>query len=62
MTAGIVELFGMLVVVLGLGTVVAAAALISVPLAVLAAGVFLTFSGVLVVYTANVRASRDGAR
>lgn len=52
MNAGIAEIVGLFLVIVGCGTVVAAASLVSVALAVLAAGCFLLLGGVLVVYVA----------
>lgn len=53
MTAGLVEIVGLFLVVIGCGTIVAAASLVSVALAVLAAGVFLIAFGVVAVYVAS---------
>lgn len=52
MTAGIVEIVSIFLVVVGCGTIVGAASLISVALAVLAAGVFLLAFGVVGLYVA----------
>lgn len=54
MNAGIAEILGLFLVVIGCGTIVAAASLVSTALAVLAAGLFLMLGGVLVVYVAAV--------
>lgn len=51
---GIVELLGAFLVVIGLGTIVAAASLVSTALAVLAAGVFLVGAGSVAAYAAAV--------
>jgi hypothetical protein len=58
MSETIAEIAGIFLILIGFGAIVAAAALISVALAVLAAGVLTTFAGVVVVYVANVRSSR----
>lgn len=58
MNAGIAEILGLFLVVIGCGTIVAAASLISTALAVLAAGCFLVLGGVLVVYVAAVMARK----
>lgn len=50
--APLFELLGVIVVVLGAGFIVAAAALVSIALACLAAGVFLLIGGVVAVYVA----------
>lgn len=52
MHAGIVEIVGLFLVVTGCGVIVGAAALVSVALAVLAAGAFLVLAGVIAVYVA----------
>lgn len=52
MKFGILEILGLFLVVVACGTIVGAAALVSTALAVLAAGVFLLFGGVLVIYVA----------
>ena len=57
MTAELAEVLGLCVLLIGLGLVVAAAAMVSVPLATLVAGVLLALAGVVAVYGANVRAS-----
>lgn len=49
----VTELLGAIIIVLGCGTTVAAAAMISVPLATLAAGVFLVVGGIVTVYVAS---------
>ena len=54
MNAGIAEILGLFLVIIGCGTVVAAASMISVALAVLTAGSLLVLGGVLVVYVAAV--------
>lgn len=61
MTANLLELAGFFLVVIGMGLVVGAAALISIPLAVLAAGVFVLFLGCAVVLIANNRTTRTPA-
>lgn len=53
MTADITEIIGGFLVLVGCGTIVAAAALVSTALAVLAAGLFIVLAGVLAVYVAN---------
>lgn len=50
----IAELLGVLAVVVGCGTIVAAASMVSVALAVLAAGIFLVTGGIVAVYVAAV--------
>jgi hypothetical protein len=55
MTANIAEISGLFLILVGFGLVVGAAALVSVALAWLAAGLFCVFGGVLVVYVANAR-------
>jgi hypothetical protein len=50
--AGIAEIVGLFLVVTGCCTIVGAAALVSVALAVLAAGAFLILAGVVVTYVA----------
>lgn len=52
MKFGILEIVGLFLIVIGCGSVVGAASLVSIALAVLTAGVFLMFAGVLVVYVA----------
>jgi len=52
MTAGILEIIGCFLVVVGAGTIVGAAALISTALAVLTAGAFLVLFGIVIVYVA----------
>lgn len=52
MKFGILEIIGLFLVVVGCGTVVGAASLVSLALAVLAAGVFLVLGGIMVVYVA----------
>lgn len=52
MNAGLLEIVGLFLVVVGCGFVVGAAALISLPLAVLAAGVFVILGGIVAVYVA----------
>lgn len=58
--AGLVEILGFLLVTVGAGLVVAAAYAVSLPLALLAAGLLVVFIGIAVVYVANthVRGSR----
>lgn len=58
MTAGLVEIVGLFLVVVGCGTIVGAASLVSVALAVLAAGVFLIAFGVVAVYVATALEKR----
>lgn len=53
MTRNIAELVGLFLVIIGCGCVVGAASMISIALAVLAAGVFLLFAGTVTVYVAN---------
>jgi hypothetical protein len=61
--SGLVEIVGLFLLVVGAGLVVGACYLVSVPLAVLAAGVFVLFAGVVTVYLANSTASlRCGGR
>jgi hypothetical protein len=55
--AGIAEIVGFFLVVIGLGLIVGAAALVSTTLAVLAAGVLVLFRGVVVVYVVNRQAA-----
>lgn len=62
MNAGIAEILGMFLVVVGCGTIVAAASLISLALAVLTAGLFLVLGGVLVVYVAAVMSRKPEVR
>lgn len=62
MNAGIAEILGMFLVVIGCGTVVAAASMISVALAVLTAGALLVLGGVLVVYVAAVMGRKPEGR
>jgi hypothetical protein len=50
MRAGILEIVGIFVIVVGCGGAVAAAAMVSVALAVLAAALLLILAGVLAVY------------
>lgn len=52
MKFGLVEILGVFVLIVGCGTIVGAAALISTPLAVLAAGIFLVAFGAVAVYVA----------
>jgi membrane protein implicated in regulation of membrane protease activity len=52
--AGIAEIVGLFLVIVGCGTIVAAASLVSTALAVLAAGLFLVLGGALAVYAAAV--------
>lgn len=54
MNAGIAEILGLFLVIVGCGTIVAAASLVATALAVLAAGLFLVLGGVLAVYVAAV--------
>lgn len=56
MNAGIAEILGIFLIVVGCGVVVGAAALVSIVLAVATAGVLLVLGGVLVVYVAAVMA------
>jgi cytochrome c biogenesis factor len=51
-TAGLTEILGAFLVLVGLGTTVAAAALVSTALAVLAAGLVILLLGVLTLYAA----------
>ena len=53
MTAGLVEIVGMFLIVVGCGVIVGAAALVSIPLAVAAAGVFVILGGIIAVYIAQ---------
>lgn len=53
MQHGIAEIVGLFLIVIGCGVIVGAASLVSVALAVLAAGVFLILGGVIAVYVAN---------
>ncbi len=48
----IAELLGVFIIVVGCGTIVGAASMVSVALAVLAAGVFLVAGGIVAVYVA----------
>lgn len=52
MRFGILELVGLFLVVIGCGTVTAAASMVAVALGVLSAGVFLLFGGAVVVFVA----------
>ena len=61
MNHGIAEILGLFLVVVGCGTIVAAASLVSVALAVLAAGLFLVLGGVLAVYVAAVLERRNAS-
>lgn len=54
MKFGIAEIVSLFVVLVGLGTIVAAAAQVSDALAILAAGLFLVLLGVIGVYVAAV--------
>lgn len=54
MNASIVEIIGLAVAVLGWGAICGAAALVSVALCVLLAGIGLLFAGGLTVYVANL--------
>lgn len=54
MNAGIAEILGLFLVVVGCGVIVGAASLVSTALAVLAAGLFLVLGGILVAYVAVV--------
>jgi uncharacterized membrane protein len=58
---GIAEIVGIFILIVGSGTVVGAAALVSTALAVLAAGVFLMLAGVLTVYIANAVETKSKA-
>ncbi len=49
---GVLEILGLFLAVAGAGTIVGAASLVSLALAVLVAGFFLLLAGVLVVYVA----------
>jgi hypothetical protein len=51
-TAGVVEIVGLFLVIVGCGTIVAAAAMVSTALAVLTAGGFIVLAGVLAVFVA----------
>ncbi|KQY59371.1 hypothetical protein ASD11_07320 [Aeromicrobium sp. Root495] len=51
-TAGVVEIVGVFLMLIGLGAVVAAAAMVSIALAVLASGTFLVLAGVVAIYLA----------
>lgn len=53
MTAGIIEIVGAFLVLVGLCTIVAAAAMVSVALAVLVAGAFIALLGVVALYVAR---------
>lgn len=53
MKYGILEIIGLFVVVVGCGTIVGAASLVSIALAVLVAGVFLVLLGLVGVYAAT---------
>lgn len=59
MTREIVELAGIFLTIVGFGVIVAAAALVSTALALLAAGVFAVFLGIVVIMGAN-RAPKAG--
>jgi len=61
MNAGLVEIVGLFLVVVGCGFVIGAAALVSVPLAVLAAGIFVILGGIIAVYVANQLAAKAAA-
>lgn len=50
---GLTEILGLFLVVVGCCAIVGAAAFVSAALAVLAAGLFLTFGGIVVVYVAS---------
>lgn len=54
----LVEILGAFLVIVGCGTVVGAAALVSTTLAVLVAGVFLILGGIITVYAASVLAPK----
>lgn len=55
MTRELVEILGIFLLIVGAGLCVSAAYIVSVALAVLVAGVFALFAGVIVVYLANAR-------
>lgn len=59
---GIAEIVGIFLLLVGCGTVVAAASLVSTALAVLAAGLFTILGGVITIYVANAVATRPGVR
>lgn len=52
MNAGIIEIIGLFLVMVGAGTIVAAASLVSTALAVLTAGAFAVLAGLIAVYVA----------
>lgn len=60
MRNGIIEIVGIFLVVIGCGTIVGAASLVSTALAVLAAGVFVLFGGILTICLANAAAAQAG--
>ncbi len=62
MTADLVEIVGLFLVVVGCGVVVGAAALVSVPLAILAAGAFVTLGGIIAVYVGNAMPEKPKAK
>lgn len=53
MKTGLLEIVGLFLIVVGCGSVVGAAALVSVALAVLATGVFVVLAGIVAVYVAS---------
>jgi hypothetical protein len=59
---GIIEMVGLFLVVVGCGLIVGAAALVSVALAWLAAGLFLVLGGSVAVYVAVALEQRAQAR
>jgi hypothetical protein len=62
MTRDIAEIIGLAIAALGWGVICGAAALVSVALCVLLAGVGLLFAGGLVAYVANLAPKSDGPR
>jgi hypothetical protein len=62
MNRDIAEIIGLAVAALGWGVICGAAALVSVALCVLLAGIGLLFAGGLVAYVANVTPKTDGTR
>jgi len=52
MRAGILEIIGLFLVIVGCGTIVGAAALVSTALATLAAGIFVVLGGTVALYVA----------
>lgn len=61
MRAGIIEIVGLFLIVAGAGGVIGAAAMVSVPLAVLVSGAFILLGGIVAVYVAAQLDKADAA-